>query len=221
MKKLYKNIPNIVSILGVLPLAILFLDNGFLYIIPLIIYNNIMDDLDGILAIKLDAKSEFGARMDNVCDAVSHTILVMVIGLQYGLVCGAIGLIAVAAILTRSVARLDLTLTKSAGSPTNELIRHIFFTLLLAELFSFDPTWVLMIVFLINSISMFIPYPMPYLIRSMTKSATAILFVNVSLIVAWLIPYTAPFIAAGYILTYLYALIRVIIGDNKPSVSIT
>ena len=63
-----------------------------------------MDDLDGILTIKLDAKSEFGARMDNVCDAVSHTILVMFIGLHYGIVCGIIGLIAVAAIITGIVA---------------------------------------------------------------------------------------------------------------------
>ena len=174
-----------------------------------------MDDLDGILAIKLDGKSEFGARMDNVCDAVSHTIFVMFIGLHYGIVCGIIGLIAVAAILTRSVARLDPALTKSAGSPTNELIRHIFFALLLADLFSFDPTWTLAIIFLTNTITMFVPYPLPYLIRSMTKSATAILLVNVSLILAWLVPYTAPVIAAAFIFSYLYSLIKVIIDHKK------
>ncbi|MBN4070850.1 hypothetical protein JYT76_04135 [Olleya sp. AH-315-F22] len=196
-------------------MVILFSENGFLYIIPLIIYNNIMDDLDGILAIKLDAKSEFGARMDNVCDAVSHTIIVMFIGLQYGVVCGIIGLIAVAAILIRSVARLDPALTKSAGSPTNELIRHTLFALLLADLFSFDPTWTLIIIFLANTITMFVPYTMPYLIRSMAKSATAISLVNVSLILAWLVPYTAPVIAAGFIFSYLYSLIKVIIDRKK------
>ncbi len=215
LNKIYKNIPNIVSILGVLPLVILFSDNGFLYIIPLIIYNNIMDDLDGILAIKLDAKSEFGARMDNVCDAVSHTVLVMFIGLHYGVVCGVIGLIAVAAILIRSVSRLNPAFTKSAGSPTNELIRHILFILLLADLFSFDPTWTLIIIFLTNTITMFVPYPMPYLIRSMTKSATAISLVNLSLILAWLVPYTAPVIAAVFIFSYLYSLIKVLIEHKK------
>ena len=174
-----------------------------------------MDDLDGILAIKLDAKSEFGARMDNVCDAVSHSILIMFIGLHYGLVCGIIALIAVAGILTRSVARLDPALTKSAGSPTNELIRHTFFALLLADLFSFDPTWALAIIFLTNTITMFVPFPMPYLLRSMTRSATAISLVNVSLIVAWLVPYTAPIIAAGFIFSYLYALIKVVIDRRK------
>ncbi len=174
-----------------------------------------MDDLDGILAIKLNAKSEFGARMDNVCDAVSHSILVMFIGLHYGIATSIIGLIAVAAILTRSVARLDPAIKKSAGSPTNELIRHTLFALLLADLFSFDPTWTLIIIFLINTVTMFVPYPMPYLIRSMTKSATAILLVNVSLILAWLIPYTAPVIAAGFIFSYLYSLIKVMIDHKK------
>ena len=67
----YRNIPNITSILGVVPLAILFLEDGFQYLLPLIVYNNIMDDLDGMLAAKLDLKSEFGAALDNVCDAVA------------------------------------------------------------------------------------------------------------------------------------------------------
>ncbi len=174
-----------------------------------------MDDLDGILAIKLDAKSEFGARMDNVCDAVSHTILVMFIGLHYGVACGIIAVIAAAAILIRSVARLDPTPTKSAGSPTNELIRHTLFALILADLFNFDPTWTLIIIFLSNTITMFVPYPMPYLIRSMTKSTTAISLVNVSLILAWLVPYTAPVIAVGFIFSYLYSLIKVIIDYKK------
>ncbi len=58
---LFKNIANIVSILGVAPLALLYLDNGYQYLLPLIVFNNIMDDLDGILATKLNIKSRFGA----------------------------------------------------------------------------------------------------------------------------------------------------------------
>ena len=136
------------------------------------------------------------------------------IGLHYGVACGIIALIAAAAILIRSVARLDPA-TKSAGSPTNELIRHTLFALILANLFSFDPTWTLIIIFLSNTITMFVPYPMPYLIRSMTKSATAISLVNVSLILAWLVPYTAPVIATGFIFSYLYSLIKIIIDRKK------
>ncbi|MBL4888419.1 MAG: CDP-alcohol phosphatidyltransferase family protein, partial [Candidatus Lindowbacteria bacterium] len=65
---IYRNLPNIVSILGILPLAILFFDGGFYFLVPLIIYDNIMDDLDGILARKLNLKSDFGAILDDVCD---------------------------------------------------------------------------------------------------------------------------------------------------------
>lgn len=53
-KFIYRNLANATSLLGVLPLVILFLDNGYLYVIPLIIYNNFMDDLDGVLAAKLN-----------------------------------------------------------------------------------------------------------------------------------------------------------------------
>ncbi len=51
---IYKNLANAVSILGVLPLCLLFVADGYRYLIPLIVYNNIMDDLDGILAAKLN-----------------------------------------------------------------------------------------------------------------------------------------------------------------------
>ena len=45
---LYRNLANAVSILGVLPLALLFLEDGYRYLVPLIIFNNVRDDLDGI-----------------------------------------------------------------------------------------------------------------------------------------------------------------------------
>ncbi len=72
-----RNLANIVSILGVLPLAVLFLDDGFVYIVPLMIFNNVMDDLDGIVANKLNIKGDFGAALDNVCDLAATTIFVL------------------------------------------------------------------------------------------------------------------------------------------------
>ncbi len=205
-KVVYKNIPNIVSILGILPLALLFVDNGYQYIIPLIIYNNIMDDLDGILATKLGLKSDFGANLDNVCDAVAHTLFVMVIGMHYGFICGFISLIAITAILIRVVSRV--TSSDGTGSPTNELIRHVLFTLLLAKLFGFDPALLLIIVFLINAISMVWSYPMPYMIRSQAKTVLAVAMVNVLLILAWLVPYTTLIIAGFFIFAYLYSFVK-------------
>ena len=73
---IYRNLANIASLLGVLPLVLLFQEDGYRYLIPLIIFNNVMDDLDGVLAAKLDIRSRFGANLDNVCDAVAHGTLV-------------------------------------------------------------------------------------------------------------------------------------------------
>ena len=77
---LLKNLANIVSILGVLPICILFREHAYQYLIPLIVYNNFMDDLDGVLAARLNIQSDFGALLDNVCDAIAHTAFVMVVG---------------------------------------------------------------------------------------------------------------------------------------------
>ncbi len=200
---IYKNLPNIVSLLGVLPLSILFFKDGFQYLIPLIIYNNIMDDLDGILAIKLNLKSDFGAALDNVCDAVAHSIIVMALGIHYGTAFSIVSLVAVTAILLRVTSRLSANEKISAGSPTNELMRHLLLVLLTAKYFEFAPAPLLITVILLNSISMLSPFPMPYLIRSLTKSATAIGLVNVSLVMAWLIPVTTPIIAFCFFTSYL------------------
>ena len=204
---LYKNLPNIVSLLGVLPLSILFFKDGFQYLIPLIIYNNIMDDLDGILAVKLDLKSDFGATLDNVCDAVAHIIIVIVIGVHYGVAFSIVSLIAVSAILLRVTSRVSVTAKSSGGSPTNELMRHLLLVFLTARYFDLAPEPFLIAVMLLNSISMLSSSPMPYLIRGLTKSATAIAFVNVALLVTWLIPIAAPFIAFCFFSTHLYSLI--------------
>jgi len=204
---IYRNLPNIVSILGILPLAILLLEGGFQYLIPLIIYNNIMDDLDGILASKLDLKSDFGAQLDNVCDAVAHILLVMAVGMHYGGFCALVSLVAVIAILLRVVSRVSSPPKTATGSPTNELMRHMFFVLLIANYFNFSPEPFLISAFLLNAASMVLPFPMRYMIRSLTRSATAIVFVNISLVVAWLIPIALPAVAFCFLSAYLYSFV--------------
>lgn len=211
---LLKNLANIVSILGVLPICILFREHAYQYLIPLILYNNFMDDLDGILAAKLNIRSNFGALLDNVCDAIAHTAFVMFVGMHVaqqtdysflGEVCFAASLLAAGSVTVRIVTRVDPTTATGGGSPTNELIRHIFFLLLLEQIFGFDPTPYLIVTFVLHAVSMLAPFKMPYLIRSLTKSATAIGAVNVALLLAWLVPYAAPIIAALFVVTYLFS----------------
>jgi len=212
-KLTYNNLANGVSILGVLPLCLLLLKDGSQYLIPLIVYNNIMDDLDGILAAKLNIKSEFGAILDNVCDAFSHTLFVMLVAMRYAdlgnganLVTLALvlsGLTAATALLLRVVLRLIPSSATGTGSPTNELVRHLLFVLLLSNDYGFNPAPILIATFALHAVSMLVPIRMPYLIRSLTKSATAISLVNVALVLAWLVPDTTLVIAACFVMSYL------------------
>jgi len=212
-----RNLANIVSILGVLPLCLLFGEHGYQYLLPLIIYNNVMDDLDGVLAAKLNIRSSIGALLDNICDAIVHTVFVMVVGMHYfqemgaqeaghpylGSICLASSLVATIAMAVRVVTRINPTSATGTGSPTNELIRHVFFVLLIAQIAGCNPTPYLIAVFLLHSVSMLAPFKLPYMIRSLTKSATLIGIVNVALLVAWVLPSTTLFIAAAFVSTYL------------------
>ncbi len=202
---LYKNLANVVSILGVLPLIVLFEENGYKYIVPLMIYNNIMDDLDGVLAKKLGIASDTGMRLDNVCDGFAHTVFVMVIGVHYGGFCALASLVAAASIILRIVARLDPKALPVNGSMTNELVRHAFLVLLLSQIFDFPPETFLAVVFASHAASMLAPFPMPYLLRKLATSAKAVLLVNVVLVAAWLLPFTTPVVAACFFSSYLYS----------------
>jgi len=203
---LYRNLANAASILGVLPLALLFLEDGYRYIIPLIVFNNVMDDLDGILAAKLDIRSRFGADLDNVCDAVAHVALALAVGAHFGGPVLAAGAVAAASIILRATSRLNPGAFSGCGSPTNELMRHLLFVLLLAPALGFEPENLLIPLFLLHAVSMLVPYRMPALLRSMASgSATAVVTVNAALITAWLVPQATLPIAAAFMLTYAYS----------------
>ena len=207
---IYRNLANATSLLGVLPLAVLFLDDGYLYMIPLIIFNNFMDDLDGVLAAKLNIRSRFGADLDNVCDAVAHVILVMVVGAHFGGFVIAASAIAAGSILLRVVTRLNPNAIEGTGSQTNELMRHMLFTLLLAWQFDFSPEYILMAVFLIHSVSMLVPHPMPHPIIKWAKSAATLGLVNVALAAAWLVPIVTLIVTAAFVAAYMYSFIFVV-----------
>ena len=205
LNRVYRNLPNIVSILGVLPLCILLLDDGFVFLCALILFNNIMDDLDGILANKLQLRIKFGAGLDNVCDAVAHILIAMVVGAHHGGIVLAFSLLAAVAILVRVVQRLAPSPDSGTGTPTNELMRHLLLLSILQEFYGFDITAYLIVALLLNSVSMLVPFAMPHLVRSRARSGTTILLVNVALALAWGIPATAPFVAAAFFGTYFYS----------------
>lgn len=204
-KGIYRNLPNIVSILGVVPLSLLLLEDGFTYFPALVIYNNVMDDLDGILARKLHLTSDFGARLDNVADAVSHILIALVVGAHYGGIVLAVSGVAAAAILVRVVQRLGPSPVSGIGTPANELMRHLLLLVVLQNAFDLDITSYLVAVLLLNSVSMLVPFSMPHLVRARAKSIAAVAGVNVALAAAWGVSVIAPFVAAAFFGTYLYS----------------
>lgn len=203
---LYKNLANIASLVGVLPLLLLYVEDGYLYLIPLILFNNVMDDLDGILAAKLNIRSRFGADLDNVCDAVAHVALSLAVGAHYGGFVLTVSVVAAGAIILRATSRLNPK-GASGGSPTNELMRHLLFILLLSPVFGIGAEPLLISVFVLNTVSMSVPFKMTTMIRSQAKTVLLVVLVNLALISAWLFPSTTAFIALPFLLTYLYALL--------------
>jgi len=189
--------------------------------LPLIIYNNVMDDLDGVLAAKLNIRSAFGAHLDNVCDAIAHTIFVFVVGMHFAQnashpsvhwICLASSVLAITAIILRVVSRIDATSPNGMGSPTNELIRHVFFVLLVAPILGLNPVPFFVATCTLHAVSMLVPFKMPYLIRSRARSTTSITVVNIVLVVAWSLPFCAPIVAASFVLTYLGSFVVAGIG---------
>lgn len=82
----------------------------------------------------------------------------------------------------------------------------------MSQVFDFGPGPFLIAAFSMHAATMLVPFPMPYLIRSLTKSAVAIGLVNVALLMAWLAPYLAPVIAATFVGTYFISFLKGGIG---------
>ncbi|MCF6310992.1 MAG: CDP-alcohol phosphatidyltransferase family protein [Verrucomicrobiales bacterium] len=201
----YRNLANTASILGVLPIGLLFLDGGYAYLIPFLIFNNFMDDLDGVLARKLKIGSLLGAHLDNVCDTVVHVILILIVSAHYGWSMLLVGMIAATAIIIRLTGRLNPDEVSGNGTPTNELMRHLLFVLILTGFYEVDPKLYLGLIFIFHTVTMLVPFKFDFLIRGRAKSVTAVALVNVVLLAAWWVPSFAPFIASAFFATYLYS----------------
>jgi phosphatidylglycerophosphate synthase len=187
--------------------VLLFLDDGYRYLLPLILFNNFMDDLDGVLAAKLAIRSRFGADLDNVCDGIAHVTLALAVGAHFGGMTLVLSTVAAGSVILRVVSRVNSGRAIGGGSPTNELMRHLLFTMLLAEILGFDPETVLIVVFPLHSLSMLVSFRMSALIRAHAKSVIAVGLVNAALALAWLTPVVALSVAAVFLTTYLYSLI--------------
>ena len=164
-----------------------------------------MDDLDGILARELNIQSKFGGNLDNLSDALSHVVILWTVITHFGLAILILGLITTISLLIRVTQRLDNTNPKKGGSPTNELMRHIFFVYILLIHFQINIIFPLAFILILHSVSLIAPFDLPFMIRSRSKSVLAIAFVNFLLIIAWVIPVLGLVIGLVFILPYLYS----------------
>lgn len=212
---LYKNLPNIVSVLGVVPLCLLFAPGEAKLLPALIVYNNFMDDLDGTLARTLNLRSEFGATIDNLCDAVATTLLAMAVGAFYGRVALVASAFASASVLIRMTGRMVPGAKGGGGSPTNELMRHLLFLMLLERAFGAHVSGFVVVTMVMHAASMVSPFPMPQLLRTKATSVRSIALVNVALLVAFFVPFAILPIAIAFWATYLYAFFVGIVGYRR------
>ena len=84
-------------------------------------------------------------------------------------------------------------------------MRHLLLLSILQGLYGFDIRVYLVVAFLLNAVSMHVPFAMPHLVRARAKSTAAVMSVNGALVLAWGIPVTAPFVAVAFFGTYLYS----------------
>ena len=117
---------------------------------------------------------------------------VMAAGAHLGGMVLILSTVASGSIILPVVSRLEPERVSGGGSPTNELMGHLLFTELLAEILGFELQPVLIPVFLLHSVSMLVTYRMSVLIRAHAKYVAAVGLVNVALMVAWLTPVVAP-----------------------------
>ena len=201
----FKNIANICSILGVLPFILLLQPNGFQFLPVLIIYNNVMDDLDGYLAKVLGIRSAFGAQIDNLCDGIVHILVVWTVAVHYSEITIGLALLVTVSMIIRVTTRLADLNHAAHGSATNELMRHMLFLLVLEIYFDVQIEYYLMIVFCIHSLTLIAPFPMSKQLRALSNSFWYLCLINLSLGMALFFPVAAPFIMAAFMLTYLYS----------------
>jgi hypothetical protein len=86
-------------------------------------------------------------------------------------------------------------------------MRHMLFVLLLTQMFDIDPGLYLVLMFILHSVTMIVPFRLTVLIRELAKTVTAVTLVNVALVAAWLVPTVTPLIGMVFIATYLYSFI--------------
>jgi len=116
------HLANTISIFGAVIVFVL-LDRELYIYLPLVVALNLLaDDLDGMVARRLGAGSEFGRYLDLVCDAASHAFLLMVVAVNHGVLSVMIAPVVLMSMFYRLSKSASQTIGKNNGTTTNEYI---------------------------------------------------------------------------------------------------
>lgn len=122
MDLLKSHLANTISIFGAAVVFVLLDRELYLYLPLIAAINLLADDLDGMVARRLGASSEFGRYLDLVCDAASHSFLLMVVAANHGVFSVIIAPVVLMSMFYRLSKSASQTIGKNNGTTTNEYI---------------------------------------------------------------------------------------------------
>lgn len=122
MNLLKAHLANTISIFGAVVVFILLDRELYLYLPLIVAINLLADDLDGMVARRLGTSGEFGRYLDLVCDAASHSFLVMIVAVNHGALSVILAPIIIMSMFYRLSKSASQTIGKDNGTTTNEYI---------------------------------------------------------------------------------------------------
>lgn len=122
MNLLKAHLANTISIFGAVVVFILLDRELYLYLPLIVAINLLADDLDGMVARRLGTSGEFGRYLDLVCDAASHSFLVMIVAVNHGVLSVILAPVVIMSMFYRLSKSASQTIGKDNGTTTNEYI---------------------------------------------------------------------------------------------------
>lgn len=119
---LKSHLANTISIFGAVVVFVLLDRELYLYLPLIVAINLLADDLDGMVARRLGASGEFGRFLDLVCDAASHSFLLMIVAVNHGVLSVMLAPVILMSMFYRLSKSASQTIGKNNGTTTNEYI---------------------------------------------------------------------------------------------------
>lgn len=200
-------LPSVLTIAGLAPMFLLLSQEHRSELNWFILYYLVMDDLDGSVARALGTESHFGKHLDDTCDAVVHSIVAVIGGLELGGIAFPASIFLAIAIVTRMAIRSSgLRENTPWGEPGNEA--SVMWLLALPEETIIWPgaNLALPLLLIIHAIMMLAPFPVNIIRTRLVRPAGVVMF-YATLAAACLFPAVKGPVLIVYIVAHLCAVL--------------